>query len=855
MKKRSILLTCIVAVMALAMFVGCDNAPVFPDMPQSVKSGYIIQDGDILSGQAFNASKFSVYVVYDNGKSEKIATAAVTLDDATANNNKVYNGSAVSALVGYNSDNNPVYAEGMATTYDINYITVAPRTEVDGYAITFGSDGTAEAVDMDESDLVVTAYYGEGKSVVLNASEYVIVDEGLDGVKFSGEAVNYDAVATISATVGVPYNASQITCDYAYKAVFAPTADTITSIVSITVPTAGKIPALAYEEVPTPSFKDVKLTANFANGTQGVVKTNPGESIRLFYVDPVTNEEITDSDFRAYTDKGLLVGVEFNDADTIQTKTEGKTISVVEARTKVSLAYGEKLDYTPYVIGTEIADIEIDPSIFKVQLAYGDTTENISVEDVELRHVKSDLSAINATDTVTASQSLYIVADYLGVTTRYSANAVLVDTDEFEEAKVTNYDNRISDILKPASTFNWPVAQYYDDISGVIEGLTSEAIAPFKVTLDGEKVDVNLDNLEVVYTTTKSTVTATTPADITALDDEANYDEKLGYTALAGDNPVYIYAEYSLVDKNGDTQVYWGFLNVRDQFEDAEPSKILVDVDYTNVNSADQPMVNSPVEVAVYTANETGKIKKLDSYGIIIDGKDVNVADLTVKDVQQNANFYYRDNTNFYETPVSIPAGQSYIQKTGDSFIATVNYTPLYGQEISYDAEDYAVTGWSVEGSETDMAPAVEVVEPKGKDLLAAGNKVSLSVTYTDATGEEITEYVTTSEFISVANVTVTGTLSIADIEGRIENGKVLNGQSYNINEFVVDKEDYIPYGNITLEVESVEFGGKTTSTGSVTFVTTETGPLTVNIKPFLNSDGVKVEDASITLNVVSSLE
>ena len=153
------------------------------------------------------------------------------------------------------------------------------------------------------------------------------------------------------------------------------------------------------------------------------------------------------------------------------------------------------------------------------------------------------------------------------------------------------------------------------------------------------------------------------------------------------------------------------------------------------------------------------------------------------------------------------------------------------------------------------MVPVVEVVEPEGKDLLAAGNKVRLSVTYTDATGEEITEYVTTSEFISVANVTVPGTLSIADIEGRIENGKVLNGQSYNITEFVVDPTDYTPHGNITLEVESVEFGGKPTSTGSITFVTTETGPLTVNIKPFLNSSGKLVDDAKITLNVVSSLE
>ena len=430
---------------------------------------------------------------------------------------------------------------------------------------------------------------------------------------------------------------------------------------------------------------------------------------------------------------------------------------------------------------------------------------------------------------------------------------MLVDTNEFEEAKVTNYDNRISDILKPASTFNWPVAQYYDDISGVIDGLTSEAIAPFKVTLDGEKVDVNLDNLEVVYTTTKSTVTATTPADITALDDEANYDEELGYTALAGDNPVYIYAEYSLVDKNGDTQVYWGFLNVRDQFEDAEPSKILVDVDYTNVNSADQPMVNSPVEVAVYTANETGKIKKLDdSYGIINDGKEVS--SLTVGEAIQNVTFYYRDNTNFYETPVSIPAGQSYIKIGTLAVEFAEDYIPLYGKQISCDPDDYVVTGWEVVGADESLAPEIRVLEAAGQDLLVTNNEVTLSVTYINENGKEVPTTVTKT-FNSEANVTVTGTLSIADIEGRIENGKVLNGQSYNITEFVVDKEDYIPYGNITLEVESVEFGGKTTSTGSVTFVTTETGPLTVNIKPFLNSDGVKVEDASITLNVVPSLE
>ena len=90
-------------------------------------------------------------------------------------------------------------------------------------------------------------------------------------------------------------------------------------------------------------------------------------------------------------------------------------------------------------------------------------------------------------------------------------------------------------------------------------------------------------------------------------------------------------------------------------------------------------------------------------------------------------------------------------------------------------------------------------MEAEGQDLLAIDNEVTLSVTYINEYGKEVPTTVTKT-FNSEANVTVTGTLSIADIEGRIENGKVLNGQSYNITEFVVDKEDYIPYGNITLE-------------------------------------------------------
>ena len=65
MKKKSILFTCIVAIMALAMFVGCDNAPTLPSF---VVGGTINQTGDFLEGQAFDPSKFTVTITYDNGR-------------------------------------------------------------------------------------------------------------------------------------------------------------------------------------------------------------------------------------------------------------------------------------------------------------------------------------------------------------------------------------------------------------------------------------------------------------------------------------------------------------------------------------------------------------------------------------------------------------------------------------------------------------------------------------------------------------------------------------------------------------------------------------------------------------------
>ena len=122
MRKRSILLSCIAALMVIVMFVGCDNGPVWPIT--SVKSGYINQIGDFLDGQAFDGSKFEIYVTYDNSSTPVLTTGTVYLE---SNDGTVDSGDYVRALAGTDVYGDEVYARGAATTYDVTTIDVTLR--------------------------------------------------------------------------------------------------------------------------------------------------------------------------------------------------------------------------------------------------------------------------------------------------------------------------------------------------------------------------------------------------------------------------------------------------------------------------------------------------------------------------------------------------------------------------------------------------------------------------------------------------------------------------------------------------------------------------------------------------------
>ena len=117
MKKRSILLTCIVAVMALAMFVGCDNAPVLPSF---VVGGTINQTGDFLEGQTFDPSKFTVTITYDNGRIVAAdETVSVYLDKDTGETGKVNAGDTVKADLGKNYADSDICATAAVRVYSI----------------------------------------------------------------------------------------------------------------------------------------------------------------------------------------------------------------------------------------------------------------------------------------------------------------------------------------------------------------------------------------------------------------------------------------------------------------------------------------------------------------------------------------------------------------------------------------------------------------------------------------------------------------------------------------------------------------------------------------------------------------
>ena len=152
--KKTILVS-LVAVMMLFAFVACEQTPI--EMPKTVISASIRQEGTFLVGQPFDASKFVVDVTYSDGSVVPLTGTNVTVSTSA---NSVTNGMKVEAVAGKDHQGNDVKVSTSLVAYSIKSLTVtgpATVSSVDGkVAAPKVSDLKAVATNVDSTGTAQT---------------------------------------------------------------------------------------------------------------------------------------------------------------------------------------------------------------------------------------------------------------------------------------------------------------------------------------------------------------------------------------------------------------------------------------------------------------------------------------------------------------------------------------------------------------------------------------------------------------------------------------------------------------------------------------------------------------------------
>ena len=144
MKRRSILISCVALIMALAVFVGCDNGPVYPHIAQSAT---LEQTATLLEGQVIPADAFKLTVSYLDGTTE---TRNVLPTEVTDRNGTADNGEKVEYLVGYDGRGIAIKPSAQIVAYPVDHITAVLN---DGVVIKENTHG------LKKTDVTVTAYF------------------------------------------------------------------------------------------------------------------------------------------------------------------------------------------------------------------------------------------------------------------------------------------------------------------------------------------------------------------------------------------------------------------------------------------------------------------------------------------------------------------------------------------------------------------------------------------------------------------------------------------------------------------------------------------------------------------------
>ena len=334
MRKKSILMVCISALIALAVFVGCDNAPVYPSWPTG---GFIQQKVDMLEGQVIPTNAFDVYATYIDG-AKTIKNVAVTEADETTANGKANNGESISYYVGLDYYGNEVYAKGQISAYPVNRIEAVV------------ADGVVPELNetLASTELRVTAYYTNAAGDEI--SQPVATADITNVTKVTPDADADMTAATVPASFDV--TALGITCTVEVTVATIP-AEPVTEIDSAEFVSGVDFASLDYTETGLPDLEASMVVVNSDKVSGSYV-----EGLELEFVNNTTklplNEELGEYNFKEFKD--IAVAVTLNDTTLY--------LPVIPATTTVSVQV--KSSFEALVIGSDVP--AIDPSDFVVTL-------------------------------------------------------------------------------------------------------------------------------------------------------------------------------------------------------------------------------------------------------------------------------------------------------------------------------------------------------------------------------------------------------------------------------------------------------------------------------------------------------
>ena len=788
MRKRSILLSCIAALMVISMFVSCDNGPVWPIT--SVKSGYINQIGDFLDGQAFDGSKFEIYVTYDNSSTPVLTTGTVYLED---DDGTVEAGDYVWAIAGTDVYGDEVYARVSATTYDVTTIDVALRNEAKVYAADV--DGK---ITIPESDLKVVAHYlkdGQDKTMELNSTEFSLPDEMNPVFEDGATETSY----TVTVTTGVGGN---VTGTIAVKATTEPVVEPDPSeLVSITAISANAkaLPRLNYDEVPVPSWDDVSWFKAVLNTSAGEAVSLPEylrDEVRLFYVDGTTKLEITNPNFVAAGTTGLYLAAEYNGKTIMDTT---KAYSVPLATVYVDSA--SIFDSSAFISGNNLPALADYTDDLIVTVKYGDA-EYALVSDVE--NVKfgyytlDDEELVPYTGTTVPEEDLYIGATYRGASPDKEGSLVINVTLSGETTY--DYDSLTAEL---AASFKAPAKQYYDDITDVTDSLSARDLV-LTLTVNDKNVPIDSKNLKVYYSSTPlGSSDKFEPGDF--VDGETSDD--YGNDALVSVETIYAIAEYTIVTdaSDGTTTVYYASAPVT--LDDPDPEDLELVVEPVIVNN----VIDSDITFNVSTRNDLGFVDTeiTDNIAVIgTDGKDAgDLNDLKVPAEDREYEIRYTGLSSRTLTyTLELKAGVVSVDLSEVTIRLKSNYKQLLDEKLDTNAAHYE----AVLNEEVTTDVKIISVDASSSTIVSEdAYEVAFIVEYTNAEG------ITLKERTEPQSLTATAWIDTAkatdfEVDGMTEG---TGADTYSLDDFtVVLTEAAAEKEHGTAEITTVSISDGTTT-------------------------------------------